>query len=168
MKRILTTALLLTSMVMGAWAQGKTVYIPEEWRNRTDTLLYKEDDPDNKYTWSKSRSVESDNVIVLWDKGYGATLPSKSASAYRVDEQDLLKKCEEFYDLEINRLGFVDPVKSNLAKYKVMVLLNHTTDWVCYGGGYDFQISALWLGPSACKPVGHSVASGRPHSLIPN
>ena len=95
----------------------KTVYIPQEWRQqRTDTLLYKESDPDNKYTWSKSRSVESDNVIVFWDKFYGNTLPSKSPSAYRVDEQDLLKKCEAFFDLEINKLGFVDPVKSNLAK----------------------------------------------------
>ena len=144
----------------------KTVYIPMEWRQqRTDTLLYKESDPDNKYTWSKSRSVESDNVIVFWDKYYGNTLPSKSPSAYRVDEQDLLKKCEAFYDLEINKLGFVDPVKSNLAKYKVMVLMNHTTDWVCYGGGYDFQVSALWLSPSTSKPVGHSVAHEVGHSF---
>ena len=156
--------LLLLLFSIGAAAQ-KTVYIPYEWRNRTDTLIYAESDPNNKYTWSKSRSVESDNVIVFWDKGYGSVLPSKSPSAYSVDEQDLLKKCEAFYDLEINKLGFVDPEKSNLAKYKVMVLLNHTTDWVCYGGGYDFQISALWLGPSACKPVGHSVAHEVGHSF---
>ena len=145
----------------------KTVYIPNEWRNPwpSDSLLYKESDPDNKYTWSKSRSVESDNVIVFWDKYYGNTLPSKSPSAYRVDEQDLLKKCEAFYDLEINKLGFVDPQKSNLSKYKVMVLMNHTTDWVCYGGGYDYQVSALWLSPSTCKPVGHSVAHEVGHSF---
>ena len=158
MKKIITLALLLMSQLTYVAAQ-KTVYIPNEWRNPwpSDSLLYKESDPDNKYTWSKSRSVESDNVIVFWDKNYGKTLPSKSPEPYRVDEQDLLKKCEAFFDLEINKLGFVDPEKSNLTKYKVMVLLNHTTDWVCYGGGYDYQISALWLGPSACKPVGHSV-----------
>ncbi len=151
---------------MAAVAQ-KTVYIPNEWKNPwpSDSLLYSENDPENKYTWSKSRSVESDNVIVFWDKGFGTTLPSKSPSAYQVDEQDLLKKCEAFYDLEINKLGFVDPQHSNLAKYKVMVLLNHTTDWVCYGGGYDYVISALWLGPSACKPVGHSVAHEVGHSF---
>ena len=144
----------------------KKLYIPDEWRYaRTDTLLYAESDPDNKYTWSKSRSVESDNVIVLWDKYYGNTLPSKSPEPYRVDEQDLLKKCEAFYDLEINQLGFVDPQTTNLRNYKVMVLLNHTRDWVCYGGGYDFEVSALWLGPSACKPVGHSVAHEVGHSF---
>ena len=165
MKKIFTTVV-LTLAALAVQAQ-KTIYIPNEWRNPwpADSLLYAEQDPDNKYTWSKSRSVESENVIVFWDKGYGSTLPSKAPTAYRVDEQDLLRKCEAFYDLEINRLGFVDPVSSNLAKYKVMVLLNHTTDWVCYGSGYDFEVSALWLGPSACKPVGHSVAHEVGHSF---
>ena len=166
MKKMFVLALYVLTTSMAALAQ-KTVYIPNEWKNPwpSDSLLYAESDPDNKYTWSKSRSVESDNVIVFWDKYYGTTLPSKSAETFRVDEQDLLKKCEAFYDLEINKLGFVDAEKSNLSKYKVMVLLNHTTDWVCYGGGYDYQVSALWLGPSACKPVGHSVAHEVGHSF---
>ncbi|MBQ7444299.1 MAG: hypothetical protein IJS59_10635 [Bacteroidaceae bacterium] len=159
--------LLAAAMAMAslpAFAQ-KTMYMPQEWRNRTDTLIWAESDPTNSYTWSKTRSVESDNVIVLWDKGYGSTRPSQAPEPFRVDEQDLLLKCEAFYDLEINRLGFVDPDHSNLTKYKVMVLLNHTRDWVCYGGGYDFQISALWLGPSACKPVGSAVAHEVGHSF---
>ena len=166
MRRFFFIQMLLSMMAIGVYAQ-KTVYIPNEWRNPwpSDSLLYKESDPDNQYTWSKSRSVESENVIVFWDKGYGTKKPSESPSAYRVDEQDLLQKCEAFYDLEINQLGFVDPQNSNLSKYKIMVLLNHTTDWVCYGGGYDYQISALWLGPSACKPVGHSVAHEVGHSF---
>ena len=165
MKQATFTLLFLLSAV-GAMAQKK-MYVPDEWKHpwNPDTLLWSESDPNNRYTWSKSRSVESDNVIVLWDKGYGSTLPSKSPEAFRVDEQDLLKKCEQFYDLEINRLGFVDKEKTNLNKYKVMVLLNHTRDWVCYGGGYDFEVSALWLGPSACKPVGHSVAHEVGHSF---
>ena len=165
MKQTTFTLLFLLSAV-GAMAQKK-MYVPDEWKHpwNPDTLLWSESDPNNRYTWSKSRSVESDNVIVLWDKGYGSTLPSKSPEAFRVDEQDLLKKCEQFYDLEINRLGFVDKEKTNLNKYKVMVLLNHTRDWVCYGGGYDFEVSALWLGPSACKPVGHSVAHEVGHSF---
>ena len=157
-------ALLMTAL--GSFAQ-KSIYIPDEWRNPwpSDSLLYAENDPDNKYTWSRSRSVESDNVVIFWDKGYGSQLPSQSPAAYRVDEQDLLNKCEAFYDLEINQLGFVDPETTNLRNYKVMVLLNHTTDWVCYGGGYDFEVSALWLGPSACQPVGHSVAHEVGHSF---
>ena len=94
--------------VLGSFAQ-KQLYIPDEWKHpwNPDTLLYAENDPNNKYTWSRSRSVESDNVIVLWDKGYGSTLPSKSPAAYRVDENDLLAKCEAFYELEMYKLGFV-------------------------------------------------------------
>ncbi len=166
MKRVITILMLLSLTVTCMYAQ-KTVYIPNEWKNPwpSDSLLYKESDPENQYTWSKSRSVESDNVIVFWDKGYGSQKPSEAPSAYQVDEQDLLQKCEAFYDLEINQLGFADPVTSNLSKYKIMVMLSHTTDWVCYGGGYDYQISALWLGPSACKPVGHSVAHEVGHSF---
>ena len=164
MKRLVFSYFLLAVGCMAGYAQ-KQMYIPQEWRNRTDTLIWKESDPDNRYTWSKSRSKESDNVIVLWDKGYGNTIPTNAPSAYRVDIDDLLKKAEAFFDLEINQLGFVDPENSNLNKYKVMILLNHDTGWICYGGGYDYQVSALWLSPSTCKPVGHSVAHEIGHSF---
>ncbi|MBO4822370.1 MAG: DUF4859 domain-containing protein [Prevotella sp.] len=167
---VLTTLLFLqcTLFVANIMAQ-KTVYIPNEWRNpwNPDTLLYKESDPDNKYTWSKSRSVESDNVIIFWDKGWGGTKPHElpKSNFYYVDIPYLLQQCESFYDLEINQLGFVDPVTSNLSRYKVMVLMNHTNEWTCYGGGYDFQVSALWLNPSTCKPVGFAVAHEVGHSF---
>ena len=75
MKRhfVLLAVLLMTALAMHA---QKKMYVPDEWRNPwpSDSLLYAENDPDNKYTWSKSRSVESDNVIVLWDKGFSADL----------------------------------------------------------------------------------------------
>ena len=166
MKQFFTLATLLCAFTASMLAQ-KTVYIPYEWRQqRTDTLLYKESDPDGKYTWSKTRSVESDNVIIFWDKYYTKNPKQLSKSDfYYVDIDDLLQKCEAFYELEINQLGFVNPQTSNLSKYKVMVLMNHTTTWTCYGGGYDYQISALWLNPATCKPVGHSVAHEVGHSF---
>ena len=166
MKRFLLTAAIAVLAHLGSMAQ-KTVYIPNEWRaQRTDTLLYKESDPDNKYTWSKTRSVESDNVIIFWDKYYKVNPKELSKSNFfYVDIDDLLQKCEAFFDLEINQLGFVNPETSNLSKYKVMVLMNHTETWTCYGGGYDYQVSALWLNPSTCKPVGHSVAHEVGHSF---
>ena len=165
MKRYFISICMLAVSCVATYAQ-KQIYIPQEWRqHRTDTLLYAESDPDNKYTWSKTRSKESDNVIVFWDKYYGSTSPSKTSGFYNVDIDDLLAKCEAFFDLELNTLGFVDPTTSNLSKYKVMVLMNHTQTWTCYGGGYDFQVSALWLNPSTCKPVGHSVAHEIGHSF---
>ena len=165
MKRLVFSYFLLAVGCLAGYAQKK-IYIPQEWRQqRSDTLLYAESDPDNKYTWSKSRSKETDNVIVFWDKYYGDKSPSQTSGFYHVDIDDLLAKCEAFFDLEINQLGFVDPTSSNLSKYKVMVLMNHTQEWTCYGGGYDYQVSALWLNPSTCKPVGHSVAHEIGHSF---
>lgn len=167
MKHLLTILSLFAAFATSALAQ-KTVYIPNEWRNPwpSDSLLYKESDPDNQYTWSKTRSVESDNVIIFWDKYY-TTNPKNlpKSDFYYVDIDDLLQKCEAFFDLEIKQLGFVNAETSNLSKYKVMVLMNHTTTWTCYGGGYDYQVSALWLNPSTCKPVGHSVAHEVGHSF---
>lgn len=163
MKRLLLS-LMICIGTLCAYAQ-KQHYIPYEWRNRTDTLIYAKEDPNNKYTWSESRSKESDNIIVYWDKYYGNTIPTNAPSTYRVDIDDLLKKCEEFFDLEINQLGFVDPKNSNLNKYKVMVLINHSADWICVGSGYDYQVSAIWLSPWACHPVGQSVAHEIGHSF---
>lgn len=166
MKKLIYATLLTAAMLQSTAALAqKTVYIPEEWRNRTDTLIYADEDPDNKYTWSKSRSRETENFILLWDKGYGNTLPSNAPSQYRVDIDDLLTKAEQFYDLEINQLGFVDPETSNLKKYKAMILMNHTTEWACYGGGYEFMVPALWLSPNTCWPVGQAVAHEVGHSF---
>ena len=72
--KLLTLSALLLNAA-SAMAQ-KTIYVPNEWRNRTDTLIWAKNDPDNKYTWSLSRSKETDNAIILWDKGYGNTNPS--------------------------------------------------------------------------------------------
>ena len=168
MKRLLVLAVLFIGLTVELPAQ-KSLYIPQEWKsfNSSDTLLYKETDTSNKYTWSKSRSKESTNCIVYWDKGWGSTAPNQlsTSDTYYVDIDDLLTKAEAFYELESATLGFVDPQTSNVSKYKIMILLNHTADWICYGGGYDYQISALWLSPSTCHPVGHSVAHEVGHSF---
>lgn len=149
---------------LGISAQ-KSLYIPWEWKNAGDSLLYAESDPNNKYTWSKSRSLESENFIVYWDKRYGNTLPTHAASQYRVDIDDLLLRAEEFYKMNVETLKFADMEKSKLAKYKMMIILNYSTEWICYGGGYDFEVGALWLSPNTCWPVGQAVAHEIGHSF---
>ena len=167
MKKLFYAALMVLSCVT-AHAQ-KVIYIPDEWKsfNSNDTLLYAEEDHDCIYTWTKTRSRETDNIIVFWDKFYGDKAPDEldKNDFYYVDINDLLQKCEGFYDLECHELGFVNPKTSNVSKYKIMVLMNHTQTWTCYGGGYDYQVPALWLNPSTCKPVGHSVAHEVGHSF---
>lgn len=166
MKQKYLIAFIFLVQAIGMSAQ-KQLYIPNEWLHPwpADSLLYKEVDADNKYTWSKSRSKESDNFIVYWDKYYGNTIPTNAPSAYKVDIDDLLKKAEGFYALNVGKLGFCDEANSKVSKYKMMILVNHSTEWICYGAGYDDTIGALWLSPSTCKPVGHSVAHEVGHSF---
>lgn len=168
MKRFIFLLATLLSVTLSAVAD-KAHYIPNEWKsfNANDTLLYSNVDTKNVYTWSESRSKETDNVIVYWDKYYGSTAPNKLATSnsYYVDIDDLLEKAENFYELECSKLGFVNASTSNVSKYKIMILLNHTTGWICYGGGYDFNVPALWLSPSTCKPVGSAVAHEVGHSF---
>lgn len=166
MKTLTLTILTLTSTLLSLSVSAqKNLYIPWEWKFKTDTMLYSENDPDNKYTWSKSRSKESDNFIVYWDKNYGNTNPTDAASAFSVNIDDLLKKCEGFYAMNVGKLAFCDESNSNVSKYKMMILIHHTTDWICVGSGYDDVIGALWLSPSTCKPVGHSVGHEVGHSF---
>lgn len=161
MKKTLFTFLLALASVGGAWAQ-KQLYIPMEWRNSS---LYSEEDPNNQYTYSKSRSKESDNFIVYWQNGYGNTNPSDAPSTYRVDIDDLLEKAEGFYALNVGRLGFCDEKNSNVSKYKMIICLLHDDGWTATGSGYDNVIGALWITPSTCKPVGHTIAHEIGHSF---
>ena len=159
--------MMLALVALTANAQKK-LYIPDEWKvQRTDTLLYKESDPDNKYTWSKSRSKESDNFVVYWDKYYGDTAPDQlpSTNFFYVDLDDLLEKAEWFYKLNVETLGFGNSPTSKVNTYKSMILINHSTEWMAYGGGYDFNCPALWVNPATCKPVGHTIAHEIGHSF---
>ena len=171
-KTLLTGALVLSAVA--AMAQ-KQLYIPSGYQDNwvqnkvygRDTLLYKESDPNATYTWSKTRSKESENFIVYWDKGYGTKAPNELSSSdfYYVDIDDLLQKAEMFYHLNVETLGFGGAPNSKVTKYKSMILLNHTTEWMAYGGGYDFMCPALWINPSTCKPVGHTIAHEIGHSF---
>lgn len=79
-------------------------------------MIYAEADTANQYTWSKSRSRETDNCIILWDKGWGNNIPTNAPEAYRIAIENLSKKAAEFYSLEMNKLGFVKPQGSQLDK----------------------------------------------------
>lgn len=157
---LLLSAALLTTLY--AQAQ-KQVYIPWEWQHTEG--MYKESDPDNQYTYSKSRSKESENFIVFWDKGYGDTNPSDADATYRVDIDDLLKKAEYYYDVNVNKLGFCPSKDSYVTKYKGLIVLSHTTTWTCYGAGYDYKVPALWINPATSHPVGHAVSHEVGHSF---
>ena len=143
----------------------KTVYIPTTWAYNSSTQEYTEGG-NSDLQWSYSRSKQSENCIVFWQKGFGAD-PKK---APRLDGVDMtfdvdavLQVAETCYALNVDKLGFAS---SNMkSKYKILILMNYTTTWTCYGGGYDFRCSALWLNPATVKPAGHSLAHEVGHSF---
>jgi len=143
---------------------AKEIYIPRVWNYNSSTGEYTE----NGVSYSMSRKRESDNFVVFWSSEYGNTAPDALASSdfYYVDINDLLAKAENFYSLYAVTLKFADPATSNtMSRYKCMILLIHSSEWMAYGGGYDFVIPALWVNPATCKPVGHTIAHEVGHSF---
>ncbi len=135
---------------------GKEVYKPAEFRQMDFT------DETSQWCWARSR--ETENVIVFWEAGFGAD-PSTAPEPYRVDIDDLLAKAEHYVDFYTNRLGFAVPGSSNTDKYKLEIYLKYQTEWLATGSGYDDVIGALWVNPSTCKPVGHTIAHEVGHSF---
>lgn len=118
--------------------------------------------------WSFVRSKQSDHFIVFWDKQFGldpnaATVPEDM----RVDVDDLLANAENFFDVNINTLGFadLDQASSNLDLYKMQIFLLYNTNETANGGGYDDVIGALWVNPTHCQPVGSTIAHEIGHSF---
>ena len=146
-------------------AAEKTVYIPASWSYNATTQEYTEGgNPDLQ--WSYNRSKESENCIIFWQKGFGSD-PSKAPRLkgvdMTVDVDAVLRVAEKCYELNVNTLGFAS--SNMLHKYKIIILMNYTAEWTCYGGGYDFRCSALWLNPATVKPAGHSLAHEVGHSF---
>jgi len=118
--------------------------------------------------WSFVRCKQSQHFFVFWEAGFGNDPNASSVpEALRVDVDDLLKKAESFYNININTLKFAETGngKSNLDKYKLQIYLLYQTDWLATGSGYDDVIGALWVNPSTCKPVGSTIAHEIGHSF---
>lgn len=163
MRKILTLIVFLFSASLMA---QKEVYIPQQ--------LYHEGYDASTTTnnlnvqWSRYRSRESENIVVFWANGYGNNDPNSLAvpEAFRVDIDDLLAKLESFYALNIHTLKFADlATNSNLNRYKMVICLFYTTDWMAYGSGFDDLIGGMWISPSTCHPVGSTIAHEIGHSF---
>ncbi len=150
---------------------GKQIYLPtsnvsdfdRNFRFSTANLH-----DDNSY-FSWKRSKESENLIVFWEKGFGddpSTCTKRVGNvSMKVDIDDMLEKMEAFYTLYQDELTFTVKGASNTDKYKMMIFLFYTDGWIANGGGVDDVIGAFWIAPSACKPVGQTVAHELGHSF---
>ena len=164
-KKIISILLTLVTLTVHCLHAQKTVYIPDSWQYDATTEEYTEDG-NSQLQWSFNRSKESDNCIIFWQKGFGSDpskAPSLNGTSMSFDVDAVLQVAETCYDLNVNKLGF--SCSNMLDKYKILILMNYTTTWTCYGGGYDYECSALWLNPATVKPAGHALAHEVGHSF---
>ncbi|SMD45089.1 hypothetical protein SAMN00777080_3731 [Aquiflexum balticum DSM 16537] len=151
----------LPKMPGGTELDISKIYVPKEFSGM--------DLSNNNSTWSYQRSRQSQHFIVFWDKKYGRNDPNSSEvpEFYRVNIDDLLTKAESYYKLNVEELAFANTAlgQSNLNKYKMMIFLFYTEDWMAFGAGYDDVIGALWINPATCKPVGSDIAHEIGHSF---
>ena len=136
------------------------------WKPTTSDNNYNNDYTNPNSQWSFKRSKESEHFIVYWDKNFGDNPNASSVpSNLRVNVDDLLKKAEQFFATNVNRLQMatVGEDKSRLDEYKMIIHLLYDDGWTAVGSGYDDMIGALWVTPSTCHPVGSTIAHETGH-----
>ena len=139
MKRLLTITFLAYCISGGA---QKQIYIPEDMQGmdlQSDTSR-----------WSLRRSIETDDIIVMWERGFGndpANPPRLEGKPMSFDVHQLTSRVQSFYNFDRDTLQFLQP-GSNAERYKMMVMVNYSLDGTAYGGTYDNRIGALWVAPN--------------------
>ncbi len=142
---ILFTILLCLSLSVSA---QKTVYIPNDLKKMNLNSASSQ--------WCYARSIETDNIVVFWESGFGSD-PSTASGSYRVDMKKLLDVAEKSYSVYLDTLKFVIRGSSVTDKYKLMIFLLYSTEWAAYGSGQDNQVGSLHVNPAAAN-IGNVVA----------
>ena len=136
------TFTLLALVVTVCVSAQKKIYIPEDLQAmdlRADTSQ-----------WSFNRSVETNDLILMWERGFGndvANPPQLEGRPMNFDLVNLRDKVQSFYTFFRDTLGFSKP-GSKCDQYKMMVMITYSLDGTAYGGTYDNFIGALWVAPN--------------------
>ena len=136
----LITITLVSNLV---YAQKK-LYIPKDLQGmnlKADTSK-----------WSLNRSIETDDLIFMWERGFGNDVsnpPQLKGHDLSFNLLNLRDRIQTFYHFFRDTLGFVTPhYQSKADQYKMMVMVNYSLDGTAYGGTYDNFIGALWVAPN--------------------
>ena len=141
MKRIILLASCVFASYTALHAQKK-IYIPEDLR--------KMDLQADTSQWSFKRSIETDDLILMWERGFGSDTsnpPMLEGKPMSFNLTILRDRVQEFYHFFRDTLAFTQP-GSKADKYKMMVMVNYSLDGTAYGGTYDNFIGALWVAPN--------------------
>lgn len=120
----------------------KEVYKPTEFASQDwsqDTSQY-----------SCHRMLQTENMAILWEKGFGSDLsnpPMLEGQSMAVDLENLAEKLEHFYRCFRDTLQFVKE-GSLSEKYLMMCMIRYSSEGTAYGGTYDDTIGAVWVTPN--------------------
>ncbi len=120
---------------------GKNIYIPKEFANMNfnDTL--------SRYCYERMDTTP--NIVYFWEKGFGKDIskaPMIGDEKMTFDFEGLKATAERFYTYYRDTLKFIAP--GSLAdKYRMMVMIDYSTEGTAYGGAYDNTIGAIWVTP---------------------
>lgn len=114
--------------------------------------------------YSFKRSKESEHFVVFWEKGFGDN--PKSAANYQFDPDALLTLAEKVWDKYVADLGFIEVGNSKTDKYKIIMFVHYSGDWLATGSGEDFISGVLNVTPWAISARGgHTVAHEVGHTF---
>jgi hypothetical protein len=136
---------------------GKEIYIPMDLKSNDFTKTSSQ--------WCYQRMAYSDNIVVFWENGFGDDPATANDESMRVNIKTLLIRAENMYSFYCDSLKFIEKGKSKADRYRMMVMMIYTKDWLATGAGYDDVIGALWVSPSTMKPVGSVIAHEFGHSF---
>ena len=134
--------IILFLLLANALFAQKQVYIPRFITNVNMDL----NNPSSQ--WCYSRSTQTDNLMIFWEAGFGSD-PSKAASPYTVNMNELIKVAEKSYATYLDSLSFAVKGSSVTDRYKLMIFLLYSTEWAAYGSGQDDLVGTLHVNPAA-------------------
>ena len=136
--------LITISLVSNLVYAQKKLYIPKDLQGmnlKADTSK-----------WSLNRSIETDDLIFMWERGFGNDVsnpPQLKGHDMSFNLLNLRDRIQTFYHFFRDTLEFVTPnYQSKADHYKMMVMVNYSLDGTAYGGTYDNFIGALWVAPN--------------------
>ncbi len=113
--------------------------------------------------WSYKRSLETENIVIFWEPGFGDN-PNEASLPFNINMENLVKTAEKTFPFYLDSLRFVIKGSSVTDRYKLMIFLLHTTDWAAYGSGHDDLVGSLFISPAAAN-LSHVVAHEIGHSF---
>ena len=128
----------------------KRIYIPEDLQGM--------DLQADSSRWSFKRSMETDDLIFMWDRGFNikdsqeVSGPDLEGKPMKFNLANLRDRVQSFYHFFRDTLGFVKG-ESKADRYKMMVMVNYSLDGTAYGGTYDNFIGALWVAPNRIQDL---------------